>query len=113
MHRPSGLAITADSSPDFIVGELASYLEVNKDFPNLGPFVSFFDRQGSMLSRLDKGVGPGVYPGQFISPHSIALDSLGDLYIGDVAETDWKAVMGKELMPDNLRRFQKLRRSPT
>ena len=113
MHRPSGLAITAGSSPDFIVGELASYLEVNKDFPNLGPFVSFFDRQGSMLSRLDKGVGPGVYPGQFISPHSIALDSLGDLYIGDVAETDWKAVMGKELMPDNLRRFQKLRRSQT
>ena len=113
MHRPSGLAITADSSPDFIVGELASYLEVNKDFPNLGPFVSFFDRQGSMLSRLDKGIGPGVYPGQFISPHSIALDSLGDLYIGDVAETDWKAVMGKELMPDNLRRFQKLRRSQT
>ena len=113
MHRPSGLAITAGSSPDFIVGELASYLEVNKDFPNLGPFVSFFDRQGSMLSRLDKGVGPGAYPGQFISPHSIALDSLGDLYIGDVAETDWKAVMGKELMPDNLRRFQKLRRSQT
>ena len=113
MHRPSGLAITAGSSPDFIVGELASYLEVNKDFPNLGPFVSIFDRQGSMLSRLDKGVGPGVYPGQFISPHSIALDSLGDLYIGDVAETDWKAVMGKELMPDNLRRFQKLRRSQT
>ena len=113
MHRPSGLAITANSSPDLIVGELASYLEVNKDFPNLGPFVSFFDRQGSMLSRLDKGVGPGVYPGQFISPHSIALDSLGDLYIGDVAETDWKAVMGKELMPDNLRRFQKLRRSQT
>ena len=108
MHRPSGLAITAGSSPDFIVGELASYLEVNKDFPNLGPFVSFFDRQGSMLSRLDKGFGPGVYPGQFISPHSIALDSLGDLYIGDVAETDWKAVMGKELMPDNLRRFQKI-----
>ena len=113
MHRPSGLAITAGSSPDFIVGEFASYLEVNKDFPNLGPFVSFFDRQGSMLSRLDKGVGPGVCPGQFISPHSIALDSFGDLYIGDVAETDWKAVMGKELMPDNLRRFQKLRRSQT
>ena len=110
MHRPSGLAITGGSSPDCIVGELASYLEVNKDFPNLGPFVSFFDKRGSLLSKLDKGAGPGVLPGQFISPHSIAIDSLGDLYIGDVAETDWEEVMGKELMPSNLRRFQKLKR---
>ena len=110
MHRPSGLAITEGSSPDCIVGELASYLEVNKDFPNLGPFVSFFDKRGSLLSRLDKGSGPGLLAGQFISPHSIAIDSLGDLYIGDVVETDWEAVMGKELMPRNLRRFQKLKR---
>tara|TARA_B100001027_G_scaffold207881_1_gene172690 strand:- start:723 stop:1379 length:657 start_codon:yes stop_codon:yes gene_type:complete len=112
MHRPSGLAITEGSSPDCIVGELASYLEVNKDFPNLGPFVSFFDKRGSLLSKLDKGSGPGLLPGQFISPHSIAIDSLGDLYIGDVAETDWEEVMGKELMPSSLRRFQKLKRSP-
>jgi hypothetical protein len=111
MHRPSGLAITEGSSPDCIVGELASYLEVNKDFPNLGPFVSFFDKGGSLLSKLDKGSGPGLLPGQFISPHSIAIDSLGDLYIGDVAETDWEEVMGKELMPSNLRRFQKLKRT--
>ena len=110
MHRPSGLAITEGSSPDCIVGELASYLEVNKDFPNLGPFVSFFDKRGSLLSRLDKGSGPGLLAGQFISPHSIAIDSLGDLYIGDVVETDWEAVMGKELMPRNSRRFQKLKR---
>ena len=111
MHRPSGLAITEGSSPDCIVGELASYLDVNKDFPNLGPFVSFFDKRGSLLSRLDKGSGPGLLAGQFISPHSIAIDSLGDLYIGDVVEADWEAVMGKELMPRNLRRFQKLKRT--
>jgi hypothetical protein len=111
MHRPSGLAITEGSSPDCIVGELASYLDVNKDFPNLGPFVSFFDKRGSLLSRLDKGSGPGLLAGQFISPHSIAIDSLGDLYIGDVVETDWEEVMGKELMPRNLRRFQKLKRT--
>ena len=86
MHRPSGLAITEGSSPDCIVGELASYLEVNKDFPNLGPFVSFFDKRGSLLSRLDKGSGPGLLAGQFISPHSIAIDSLGDLYIGTTSD---------------------------
>ena len=111
MHRPSGLAITEGSSPDYIVGELASYLDVNKDFPNLGPFVSFFDKRGSLLSRLDKGSGPGLLACQFISPHSIAIDSLGDLYIGDVVETDLEEVMGKELMPRNLRRFQKLKRT--
>ncbi len=41
----------------------------------------------------------------------IRIDSLGDLYIGDVAETDWEEVMGKELMPSSLRRFQKLKRT--
>ena len=60
----------------------------------------------------------GIYLILTISPSlerrfSRLLRPLLLLYIGDVAETDWKAVMGKELMPDNLRRFQKLRRSQT
>lgn len=110
MHRPSGLAITPGSCPDCIVGELASYLEVNRDFPNLGPFVSVLDRQGRLLSRLDAEKGAGLGPGQFVSPHSIAHDSRGDLYVGDVVDADWEKVFRSAEKPETPRRFQKLRR---
>ncbi|MDA9989905.1 peptidyl-alpha-hydroxyglycine alpha-amidating lyase family protein [Paracoccaceae bacterium] len=110
MHRPSGLAITPGTCPDCIVGELASYLKVNQDFPNIGPFVSIFDQQGDALSKLDAGLGAGLKPGQFLSPHSIAFDSLGDLYVGDVVDADWDAVMQNKTKPAQPRRFQKLRK---
>ena len=110
MHRPSGLAITPGSCPACIVGELASYLEVNREFPNIGPFVSVFDQQSNLLSRIDAGEGAGLGPGQFISPHSIAYDSKGDLYVGDVVDADWGRVFPDKEMPHHPRRFQKLRR---
>jgi hypothetical protein len=110
MHRPSGLAITPGTCPDCIVGELASYLDVNQNFPNIGPFVSVFDQQGNALSRLDAGLGAGLEPGQFLSPHSIAYDSLGDLYVGDVVDADWAAVMKNKTKPVQPRRFQKLQK---
>ncbi|QMU59283.1 MAG: hypothetical protein GKR98_14465 [Boseongicola sp.] len=109
MHRPSGLAITPGSCPDCVVGELASYLEVNQNFPNLGPFVSVFDQQSNLLSRLGARRGPGLGPGQFLSPHSIAFDSLGDLYVGDVVDADWEQVMGDVEKPRQPRRFQKFK----
>lgn len=110
MHRPSGLAITPGDCPDCIIGELASYLEVNRDFPNLGPFVSVLDQQSRVLSRLDAGRGAGLDPGQFLSPHSIAYDRKGDLYVGDVVDADWISVMRDADKPDHPRRFQKLKR---
>ncbi len=110
MHRPSGLAIMPGSCPDCIVGELASYLKVNRDFPNLGPFVSIMDQNSKMVSRLDAGQGAGLGPGQFLSPHSIAYDSKGDLYVGDVVDADWVSVMQDRAKPDAPRRFQKLKR---
>ena len=110
MHRPSGLAITSGTCPDCIVGELASYLEVNQDFPNLGPFVSVVDQQSNLVSRIDTGDGPGLEPGQFISPHSIAFDSVGDLYVGDVVDADWGKVKRDSEKPAQPRRFQKFKR---
>ena len=110
MHRPSGLAITKGTCPDCIIGELASYLDVNRDFPNLGPFVTFMDQQSRVLSRLNSGQGAGLTPGAFFSPHSIAYDGKGDLYVGDVVDADWLSVMPNTYKPENPRRFQKLKR---
>jgi len=109
VHRPSGLAITPGSNPDIIVGEMAPYLDVNKNFPNLGPFLSIHNRQNKLLFRIgDKGKA-GLMPGQFVSPHSIAHDSKGNLYVGDVVETDWEQVFGNKKKPQSIRRFQKIK----
>jgi hypothetical protein len=55
-------------------------------------------------------VKPGTGPGQFVAPHSIALDSAGDLYVGEVANNDWNAVFPDQPKPAPLRRMQKFRR---
>ncbi len=112
MHRPSALAITSRHDPDCIVGELMSYLAVNRLTPNLGPRVSVFGRGGALLGRIDQKKGPGLEPAQFVSPHSIALDSAGDMYVGEVAATDWAAVFPDTPAPAQLGRFQKFRRIP-
>lgn len=110
MHRPSGLALSGGTCPDCIVGEMAPYQKVNRDFPNIGPRVSVLDRESHILSRLDTGLGAGTGPGQFASPHSIALDSKGDMYVGDVVATDWDSLFPATPQPEELRRVQKLRR---
>ena len=110
MHRPSGLAITPGTCPDCMVGELATGLKVNRGFPNIGPFVTVIDRHSNVVSRRDAGNGAGLGPGQFLSPHSIAYDSTGDLYVGDVVDADWESVMQDREKPAQPRRFQKLRR---
>jgi hypothetical protein len=89
---------------------MAPYMPVNRNFPNIGPRVSVLDRQGNALSRIQSQPGAGVAPGQFASPHSIALDSRGDMYVGDVIATDWKSLFLDQERPDRLRRFQKLSR---
>lgn len=110
MHRPSGLAITSGPCPHCIVGELAPYQPVNRLTPNLGPRVSILDQSGKLVSRIDRGKGAGLEPGQFVSPHAIALDSHGDVYVGEVAATDWPAVFPDQPKPAALGRFQKFTR---
>lgn len=107
MHRPSGLAITPGPCPCCIVGELQAYQAVNRMTPNLGARVSIIDQQSKVVSRIDRGLGAGTSPGQFISPHSIALDSRGDMYVGEVVAADWAAIFPDTHMPEKARRFQK------
>lgn len=107
MHRPSGMTITPGPCPHCIVGELAPYMPVNRDTPNLGPRVSVLDRGGKILSRIDRGMGAGLEPGQFASPHAIVLDSHGDMYVGDVVSTDWPLLFPDKPRPATMRRLQK------
>lgn len=113
MHRPSGLAIMRGKCPCCVVGELQSYQPVNRLTPNLGPRVSFIDRSSHIVSRIDRREGAGSAPAQFISPHAIAFDSRGDMYVGDVVAADWASIFPEIPMPPNVRRFQKLKRYQT
>ena len=109
LHRPCGLAITAGPSPYLLVGELGPYMAVNHDTPNLGPRVLVLDNNGALINRLGQDK-PGTSPGAFVAPHSVALDSRGDLYVGEVIANDWAAVFPDTPRPDKLRRMQKFRR---
>jgi DNA-binding beta-propeller fold protein YncE len=105
MHRPSGLYLHRGPSPRFYVGEIGGGLGVNLDMPNIGPRVSIYDARGTLLVRLGNRPA-GLEPGQFISPHGLAVDSRGDIYMGEVSYTNWGR---RGPIPPGLRSLQKLR----
>jgi DNA-binding beta-propeller fold protein YncE len=108
MHRPSGLFLSRGSEPRFYVGEIGGGMPVNYEMPNVGPRVSIYTAKGEMLVRLGKR-SAGPEPGQFMSPHGLAVDSRGDIYVGEVSFTNWRNRHGKDQPhPPGLRSLQKL-----
>lgn len=104
MHRPCGLHIQGNEEQLCYIGELAPQLPINKNFPNLGPRVSIYNLKGERLARLGD-IQPGEEPNQFWAPHGIAMDSRGDLYIG---ETSWTFAGCNMDPPRELRSLRKL-----
>ena len=43
--------------------------------------------------------GPGLEPGKFLAPHGLAIDSKGDIYVGEVSYTNWKTSFPDTPMP--------------
>src|SRR6266566_3867008 len=110
MHRASGLCMeTGTRTPRFYVGEIGPDMAVNIDLPGCGPRVSIYTHKGELLARLGHEHA-GLATGQFISPHGLAVDSRGDIYVGEVSFTNWgRRVRAKgEQLPPNLRSLQKL-----
>jgi DNA-binding beta-propeller fold protein YncE len=101
MHRPCGLHI---HEGHVYVGELPTHLEVNESYPGLGARVCIYDLEGVRLATLGD-TRPGEGPGQFTTPHGIAVDSRGDLYVAEVSWSAW----GRRLSPPREARcFRKL-----
>jgi DNA-binding beta-propeller fold protein YncE len=104
MHRPSGLYMERAAQSRFYIGEIGGGVAVNQDMPNIGPRISIYSPKGELLARL--GSRPaGLEPGQFISPHGLAVDSRGDIYVGEVSYTNWGR---RGPIPPGLRSLQKL-----
>ncbi len=101
MYRPCGLYIQGNVA---IIGQLPTHLAVNAEYPNIGACVTIHDLTGRRLAKLG-AAHPGEQPGEFTAPHGLAVDSRGDLYVGEVS---WSAY-GSRLQPPRLARsFRKL-----
>ena len=81
LHRPCGLHIDGDL---VYIGQMPTDLAVNANYPNLGACVSIHDLTGRRLAKLGD-VRRGEGPGQFTAPHGLAVDSRGDVYVGEVS----------------------------
>jgi hypothetical protein len=111
MHRPCGLyCCQAKARADlrFFIGELGPSVRANRGHPNVGPRLSIYDAKGKLIARLGGEQGPGLEPGKFIAPHGLAVDSRGDIYVGEVSYTDWPSSFPDAPIPKGLRSLQKL-----
>jgi DNA-binding beta-propeller fold protein YncE len=106
LHRPCGLCMDNAKSPRYYIGELGPMLDSNWRFPNLGPRVSIVDNKGTLLGRIGTPHA-GLNVGQFVAPHGLAVDSHGDMYVGEVGYTAWNAVFRDTPKPDYIRCLQK------
>lgn len=104
MHRPCGLCIREDL---VYVGQLPTHLDVNADYPNIGACVSVHDLSGRQLARIGDAYA-GLGPKQYTAPHGIAVDSHGDIYVGEVSYTAWVRRHG---LDHEVRSFRKLVRT--
>jgi len=108
LHRPSGMYMPPGKCPICYVGEIGPYYEFNRDTPNLGPRVSILSNEGKLLARITaEPAGGTTGPAQFISPHGLAVDSRGDLYVGEVAYTAWSSVFPEQPKPARIRTLRK------
>ena len=104
LHRPCCLFMDGKTC---YVGELPAHMSINVKFPNLGARLSILSASGERVGRVDQR--SGLPEGQFLAPHGIALDSRGDVYIGEVSFTVWSNYLAAgQPHPANLRSLQKL-----
>jgi DNA-binding beta-propeller fold protein YncE len=113
LHRPCALYCCSGGqatkgNPQFIIGELGPGMPVNSKHLNLGPRLSIVDKQGKLIARLGGEHGAGTETGRFLAPHGLALDSKGDIYVGEVSYTNWPSSFPGIPTPKYVRSLQKL-----
>ena len=107
LYRPCGLLITKDDPQIAIIGQLPTAMTVNSMFPNVGACVSFHELSGKRIATIGaptKGDDENL-PDQFFAPHGIAMDSHGDIYVGEVAYADHGSKQDPPAKPRCLRKL--------
>ena len=94
LSRPCGVDLEhTDGGQVAYVCEIYGGFESNYTGMGIGPRVSILDGQGKVQARLgDHSFGDEA--GRFYSPHGIAVDSKGDIYVAEVpvTETYWNLI---------------------
>jgi uncharacterized protein (DUF4213/DUF364 family)/DNA-binding beta-propeller fold protein YncE len=89
LHRPNGMCLGHGSHPLCYIGEGGPSGEINREWPNIGPRVSIHTTKNhEVMARLGKTPG-GMFAGGFTSPHGIAVDSQGNIYVGELSGRSW------------------------
>jgi DNA-binding beta-propeller fold protein YncE len=105
MSRAAAVYIDRRGDSDTVyVGEYFAGIASNMIGTDLGPRVSIYQTDGTLLARVGRK-SYGDEPGRFYSPHGIAVDSRGDIYVAEVAYSDYGMHMEP---PRELRSMQKL-----
>jgi hypothetical protein len=108
MHRPCALYCCRGARPQFVIGELGPGMSVNRQHPNLGPRLSFVDGKGKLLGALGGENGPGLEPASSSRRTASALDSRGDIYVGEVSYTEFPRLFPEQKIAWRMRSLQKL-----
>jgi DNA-binding beta-propeller fold protein YncE len=108
LHRPNGMCLGRGQSPLCYIGENGPQGGSNRDWPNVGPRVSIHTLKGEVLARL--GTTPGGFlPGQFTMPHGIAVDSQGNIHVGELSGR-YSPRFSKGPVPEQRRVIHRLRK---
>jgi DNA-binding beta-propeller fold protein YncE len=107
VHRPCALWMEPHRHPLCYVGELGPVIPISRKIPNLGPRISVMTHKGEVLARVGE-LGDGLGPDQFVAPHGLAIDSHGDIYVGEVSYTAWPSMYPDKQPPAGLRTLRKL-----
>ena len=84
LSRAACICLDTSDEPLVYVGEYFGGIASNKMGTELGPRVSIMDTKGNVLAQLsDQSYGDE--PGRFYSPHGIAVDSKGNIYVAEVS----------------------------
>ena len=105
LSRAAAICINNRSGGDLIyIGEYFCGIATNDIGTDLGPRVTVMNTDGKVLARVGRE-SYGSQKGRFYSPHGVAVDSRGDVY---VAEVSWSDYGSKLDPPQELRSMQKL-----
>ena len=110
LHRPGALVPLPGPEGGWLIGEIGPVMRFNRGAPNLGPRITVLDADGRLVTRLSASPSAGIGPGQFLSPHGLAIDSHGDVYVAQVSKTAWPQLFPDAEVPAHFPSLQKLTR---
>lgn len=111
LQRPCAMCMEPSSPGKLYIGELAPFRPLETLHAGQAPRISIVGRNGHVAARLGEG-GPGLSPTEFFAPHGIAVDSLGNIFLGEVTAATWAHYFPGRPLPVNGRYFRKLTKLP-